>query len=384
MMQNLPRRTIFAFCCVGLMQLSFTIAAPAVCLTAIAADLHMDYFQKGLFVASVPLGLAIAILASGVLADRWGFRALLVCGSAMQVCGFGLLSIADTQALAIAGGFIMGLGSGMADALLTPMVNALYPQRRTTATNLLHSFFPLGIILTILGIMGVFAVGMTWRGACVSLAIASVPYGVAMLFLPLPAQSHEGTQRLKARVVIRRPEFMLLLAAIFMAGITELGPSSWLPDFVNQIAGSGQNQGALGLMFFAISMAAGRFTTSALVRRLGPKCVLVCSGAICVASLLLAANADKIMTIVWLSILGFGVASMWPTILACAGNRFPQGGASMYSLLSAMGNLGGTAGPITIGSLADYSNIRVAMAVLAAAPLALIVITLLMLRTKGK
>ena len=42
-----------------------------------------------------------------------------------------------------------------------------------------------------------------------------------------------------------------------------------------------------------------------------------------------------------LAVLGLGVSGLWPTILSLAGDRFPQAGASMYSLLHTSGNLGG-------------------------------------------
>jgi len=58
-----------------------------------------------------------------------------------------------------------------------------------------------------------------------------------------------------------------------------------------------------------------------------------------------------------------------PTILACAGNHFPQGGASMFSLLAAVGNFGGVVGPLLIGLVAERWNLKAGMATLILAPL---------------
>ena len=77
-------------------------------------------------------------------------------------------------------------------------------------------------------------------------------------------------------------------------------------------------------------------------------------------------------TIAALAVLGLAVSGLWPTVLALAGDRFPTAGASMYSLLSAAGNLGGLVGPLVIGLVAERWGLRSGMAVLVVAPLVVV------------
>jgi MFS family permease len=90
---------------------------------------------------------------------------------------------------------------------------------------------------------------------------------------------------------------------------------------------------------------------------------------LCIVGLLMAALSSSAWGgIFWLSMLGLGVAGFWPTTLACTGDAYPRGGASMYSLLSAAGNIGGIVGPIAIGFVADRIGLAGGMAMLAIAP----------------
>jgi MFS family permease len=440
----LPRRAILAVCCLGMCAIAFAITGGPVFLTDIARDLHLGKTQQGIFLGTSCWGLTVAILLVGRLADRLGFRALMVLGAAMQIAGLALVSQATAAPAAYAGGTLLGLGCGVADAILSPIVCAVYPERRSRMAGLLHSFYAIGLVVAVLVLLGVIRAGWAWRSALLLLAAMIAPYGLLVLALPLPAHAHEGDRRMPARQVARRGAFWLLVGAIFMSGVTELGPGGWLPAFVRQSAQSRQSAatnrgamplpvrgeghvpethahapqtacehgtqdatpggeaqpaqagsaasapqpaaqaqneqenpvaGALGLLAFGVTMAVGRLTTSAVIHRLGVRRLFAIGGALCAASLAMASlPMGPIWSAGWLALMGLGVAGFWPTILATAGDRFPRAGASMFSILSATGNLGGVVGPVVIGLVADCWGLHSAMRLMALVPVAAMVL----------
>jgi fucose permease len=133
----------------------------------------------------------------------------------------------------------------------------------------------------------------------------------------------------------------------------------------------------MGLLVFGAAMALGRLSTSLVAKKIGVRRLFLIASLLCAVSLLLAALAvNTFFTILWLGVLAFSVAIFWPTILARAGDRFPEAGASMFSLLSAFGAFGGVVGPLVIGFVAEAYDLRVAMAALAVAPLIVLVLML--------
>jgi fucose permease len=193
--------------------------------------------------------------------------------------------------------------------------------------------------------------------------------------MPLPPHSHEGPARMPTRLVAGQVEFLILAAAIFLAGVTELGPSQWLPAYVEQAAGSARSTSALGLLLLGVMMAAGRLGNSYLARHAGPNTLVLAGAAVAATGLVLSAlPAPAWFTVACLAMLGLGVSGIWPSVLSLAGNRFPQAGAAMYSILSAGGNLGGLAGPLAIGLIAQAGGLRLAMGLLALCPATILLI----------
>ena len=383
-MDRLPRSTILFVCCWGMTLLSLATITPSVGLTDMGEELSMSFTDKGILLAAPFWGITIAIILSGVVADRIGFRIPLIASTVMQSAGCLLMSLANTPFMAYGGAFLAGCGSGTADALFTPIICAIYPQRRTKMSNLLHAFYPVGLIITIVLMTAMLELGWHWRGVFKVLAVLPLPVLVAIIFLPLPSKTHEGNERQRTRNIVGKLPFILLATGIFLVGVTEMAPMGWLPDYIASAIVGSPLQGRLGLLLCAVTMVMGRLSGSALVERLGVKRLFIACGVLCSISLLMAAMpVGPNFTIFWLALLAFAVASLWPTILGHAGDRFPRAGASMYSLLGAAGNFGGVVGPITVGLIAQAGRPHIAMGVLAIAPLAALAAMTLAKPAKG-
>jgi len=82
---------------------------------------------------------------------------------------------------------------------------------------------------------------------------------------------------------------------------------------------------------------------------------------------------------------GFTGTSLWPTMLAVAADRYPDGGASMFAALAAFGNAGGIFMPWIIGYVGDVRDLHWGMATSAVAPFLLLglVLVVLVVRPAG-
>ena len=382
MTERVRQRVILAVCCAGMTTLSFATAGPAVCLLAIAGDLGMDHAQRGVFLSTAFWGMALGLLLAGPIADRLGFRRVLPVSAVLQAGGLYLISSAQGQWQLLAGGTVLGIGSGVADALFTPLACAVYPGRRTRITNVIHTFFPIGVVLTISAILVLIHWGWTWRAIFAGLAVLALPHGLSVLFLPLPRKAHQGSRRLTAREMLQRSAFLLMLGMIFLTCVIQTGPALWLPNFIEEVTGASRAAGAIGMMLFAMTMIGGRLIAPVIVERLGRKLFFVVGSGLCAASLLLAAApVGTVFTVFWLCVLGFSVAGFVPTILAWAGDSFSQAGASMYSLLLALGCSGSAIGPIVIGLVAEHLGLAGGIAMLAVVPAILIVLMMRLLKS---
>ncbi|MGK3109550.1 MULTISPECIES: MFS transporter [Streptomyces] len=140
--------------------------------------------------------------------------------------------------------------------------------------------------------------------------------------------------------------------------------ADWAALHLHQDLDASAGLAAAGYAVFALMMAVGRLTGTALLERLGQTRALIAGGATAAAGMLLGSLAPT----VWLALLGFavtglGLANLFPVAIARAGALTGPGGVAAASTLGYGGML---LGPPTIGFLADWYSLPVALTTVAA------------------
>ncbi|MEZ5278478.1 MAG: MFS transporter [Opitutaceae bacterium] len=326
-------------------------------------------------------GLVLGILITGPLADRYGAKLFAQLGNLLTILSLLLAAWAPTYLLLSLSLFLLGSAAGMLDMILSPIVAALNPERRTVAMNWLHSFYCIGAVVTILAGMLVRQAGGGWTTAC--LALIPLPLFLSLAFAPLrfPSLQAEGAVRTRLRTLLKGRWFVLALVAIFLGGATELGMAQWLPAYAETALGFPIWMAGGSLLAFSLAMAAGRIFVGILGHRVGPFQIVFWA---CASSTVLFAGASFLPSPVGALAccigVGFTGSALWPTILAMTADRYPNGGATMYSALAAFGNAGGIFMPWVVGWVADRSDLHWGLFVSALAPFLMLPLVVAMSR----
>jgi fucose permease len=313
-------------------------------------------------------GLVAGIVVTGPLADRWGAKPFAQLGNVLIAVALAGAAFAPSYALLGGALFVLGLGAGVLDMVLSPVVAAINPARRAAAMNWLHSFYCVGAGVTILAGTVVLKLGWGWREAC--LVLVPLPLVLLMWFAPLrfPALSTEGA-RTPLRALVRDRWFVGALVAIFLGGATELGMAQWLPAYAETTLGYPAWAGGMALLAFSVAMALGRMVVGAAEGRVDPHRIMAWGCALSVGLFIAGSFAPwPAVALVACVAAGFTGSCLWPTMLAVAADRHPGGGATMFGALAALGNAGGIVMPWMVGAVADVADLRWGLAVSALAP----------------
>ncbi len=262
--------------------------------------------------------------------------------------------------------------------VLSPIVAALNPTRRTSAINWLHSFFAVGAVVTILVGTLILNGGRGWRLAC--LVMLPLPVGLLLAFAPLrfPALSLEGG-RLGLRRLVRERWFVMAMMAIFLGGATELGMAQWLPAYAETSLGFPMWVSGSSLLLFMVAMALGRMVVAAVGPRWNPFWVMAWGCGLSVILFLMGSFFPVPGVALTACILvGFTGSCLWPTMLAVTADRYPDGGATMYGALGALGNMGGIFMPWIVGWVADWRDLHWGLAISTLAPAMMLPLVLVM------
>jgi fucose permease len=372
-------------CYGSMMALAIGLNLLPVFLTSISAtyggEAGLSGEKLGRLGATVFAGLVLGILITGPLADRYGAKIFAQLGNLLTIFSLALAAWAPTYLFLSLSLFLLGCAAGMLDMILSPIVAALNPERRTVAMNRLHSFYSIGAVVTILAGMGVLQMGLGWATAC--LALIPLPVLLALGFAPLrfPPLQADGEVRTPLRALLKGRWFAFALIAIFLGGATELGMAQWLPAYAETTLGFPVWIASGALLAFSLAMAAGRIVVGILGHRIGPFQIIFWA---CGSSTLLFVGSSffpaPVAALACCITVGFTGSALWPTILAVTADRYPNGGATMYSALAALGNAGGILMPWIVGWVADRSDLHWGIFVSVLAPLLMLPIVIAMSR----
>ncbi|HEX7798451.1 MAG TPA: MFS transporter [Vicinamibacterales bacterium] len=358
--------------------LALTMAGVGASLRAnTAADLQRVFFDPidrvhsaqmiGNILGLPFLGFALTIAIGSPLLDYIGMGLLLplsaVCfsvGALLMIFAGSLASGASVYSVIWVGALVTGIGWGLVETVVNPLIASLYPEAKTGKLNTLHAWWPGGLVIG--GLLGVAmsAVGLGWQAKLLMVvlpALAVIALSVGVQFPP--------TERAAAGISIGEmfrelvnPLFIVLFGSMFLTAASELAPGQWV-DFA--LSRTVHMPGILLLVYVSGLMFVMRHFAGQIVNKMSPIGLLWCSCLIASFGLAALSVADSPVTgLLAATLWGTGVCYMWPTMLATASERFPRGGALLMGLM-------GTAGTLSIqfvlpimGAIYDNKKIEVA------------------------
>ena len=347
------RRAVFW---IGVLAL-FSAGASASLRAAIANDLKVAYIDRidpahSTTIIAAALGVAFlgfcsALVVTSLLLDRVGMRRMFLSASVCFVLGSALLmfcgsfggGLATLEAIR-AGMFVSGLAWGITEGTINPMVASLYPEDTTHRMNILHAWWPAGLVVG--GLAGVFGAqaGLDWRVFFALVPLTGAIMGAAALSQTFPtttsAQLGVG-HREQVAELFRRPSFFIWFALMLCTAAAELAPGQWVDVSLTNIVGM---RGVLLLVYVAMLQFIGRHFAGPLERRFSPEGLLGLSSLFaCIGLLLLSIASSPVSAIAAATIWGVGVCFTWPTMIAVVAQRYPKGGALALGLMGVAGSI---------------------------------------------
>jgi MFS family permease len=293
------------------------------------------------------LGFAVTVAVGSPLIDLVGMRTvLLLCGLTF-VTGTGLTILAEQISsgagvynIVWTGMLLSGMGWGCSEAVINPLTTTLYPEEKTHKLNVLHAWWPAGIIIGGVAGLAIGALNLDWR---YKFAVVLLP-ATALLFLLLTSGRFPKTERAAAGIPASemfweclKPAFILWFLAMFLTSAAELAPGQWVDMALTRTVGM---SGIWLLVYVSGLMFVMRHFAGTMVHKLSSVGLLWVSCLLAAVGLIALSVANSpVMGFLAATIWGIGVCYMWPTMLAVASERFPRSGALGMGLIGTAGSL---------------------------------------------
>lgn len=339
------QRRLFVASC-----LSLVVTAMIFALRGNVEDLVLsDPSLAGFFSATEPraaygwistmafFGFATSILVASPMLDRLGMRNLLYLAFGLHIVGIVGFIGAPSYTVMTAAMLLAGFGNGLVEAVINPLIATMYPDDKTHKLNVLHSWWPGGLIIG--GLLG-FALtkfGIGWKLQMGIVLIPTVIYGILIFGqkFPLTERVASGISTGDMVKSALKPGFLLLLACMTITASVELAPGQMVGSVLSSLAGM---SGILILVYGSALMFVLRYFAGPIAHRISPIGMMWASVTIAAIGLYLLSMASNTTTAYLAATVFYvGVCFMWPTMLGITSERYPEGGAFTMGLMGFAG-----------------------------------------------
>lgn len=353
-------------------------------------------YQKQLGVTLEKIGLLIAVnfgvqiitdLVAAGFVDRIGYRISMLCAhitciSGMLCLGLLPLILPDAYAGLLLATVLNGIGGGLLEVLVSPIVEAAPSREKDKAMSLLHSFYCWGcvgfiaistILLHFLGMGRWYLLPVFW---CI------VPFANSFLFAVVPISTLvEEEEKSSLKELFSQRIFWIMFLLMVCAGASEMAMSQWASYFVEIGLSVNKTWGdLLGPCMFCLLMGGSRMFYGRSGEKVDLRKFMIISCILCIGSYLLTIFAPvPVLGLAGCALCGMSVGILWPGTFSMAARSCPAGGTMLFALLAFAGDIGCASGPAVVsavsGTLTQYG--------LKAGLFAAVIFPIMMLTTVG-
>lgn len=339
----MPR--LFILSCISLVAAAFVFSIRTAIIPELATAFGLTNEEVNTAAGAAFLGFALTVFLGSPACDWVGMGRLLLLAGFFHVAG----TLSTIFAKEIGGAenaynvlwgsmFVVGLAHGLVEAVINPLIATLYPQDKTHKLNVLHAWWPGGLVMGGLIAVAMGQMGLDWRIKWAVILIPSLLY-IAMLM----GQKFPSTERVASGVTnqdmfkqVFNPVFLAFLFCMLLTASTELAPNQLLET----LSGSVGMSGTLILSYVSGLMFIMRFFAGPVAHKLSPIGLLWTSALLSGVGLLaLSYSGSWPVAMVSATVFAVGICYVWPTMLAVTSELFPRGGALLMGLMATFGNI---------------------------------------------
>jgi MFS transporter, FHS family, glucose/mannose:H+ symporter len=334
-------------------------------LPTLSTRWSLNYSQAGELFTAQFLASTGAVLLSGTLISRWGFRFAMKAGLlVIAVSVAGLLSGSRLLGMACIAGYGIGIGLSVPAANL--VVSEVNPARRSAALNLLNFSWSAGAVAC------PFLVAAAARGHHITtflILVAAASFLVAAAIALMPSSVVEPpllrTAAGGSSADWKHRSFPVMAALFFLYVGTENSFGGWAASYANSLGSMTSTVAVMIPSFFYTALMLGRWLAPLLLRRIEDvRVAQVCLLLACAGMAGMVGSRSMPGVIASASVAGMGLSAVYPITISLLSREFGQAASRVGAWMFTSANLGGALLPWLVGAFSNrVGTLKVGLAV---------------------
>nr|WP_298923062.1 MFS transporter [uncultured Allomuricauda sp.] len=372
-MENINKNRLFIASCIALLVTAMTFAIRARLETVFGPDgVGLTLEQIGWAFTPAFWGFTIAMIVGGPLVDSLGIKKITWIAFITHAIGIIWTILAKDQTSLFLATLFVGIGNGMVEAALNPMIASMYTKNKTKMLNRFHVWFPGGIVIgSLVGWLVMDVMGLGWQVMVGVLFIPLIVYGFMFLGqnFPVTERVQMGISNNKMIASLGKPLFIFMVLCMFLTAASELGTTQRIESLLKESVAVP----LLVLAFINGIMALGRAFAGKVIHKLQPAGMLLFSAIFTFIGLWLLTITSGGMTFAAAAVFAVGVTFFWPTMLGFVAEYLPETGALGLSIMGGAGMLSVSVVLPVMGNMMDNASAIEALRTMSILPAILIV-----------
>lgn len=347
----------FSFFSVMAFALSITITPPS--LLSIIDTFKINFSRVGLLFGISFFGYFVGVSFGGFISDLMG-RKVIVLGIFLLALSLLLFGFSPWYWVLLVTVWFVGSSGGLIEGTASALAGDLYPKRKGYSLNLSQVFFGIGALVGPLIPGCVLSLGLNWRLSYIIVSL--ITFLLLGLFLKhgFPPSPHTQKLHLGETLQLFKSKIFLFFSICMMlyAG-AEIGFASWIPVYMQENLSSSTMIASIALSLFWGSMIGGRLLMSWLSDKIFYPYLILFGAVFGMLSMVTAILFTNVMgVLILVAMTGFFLSGIWPTILACAGNTFPEHLGTAFGIIISFGAIGAALCPWIVGLLIELIGMK--------------------------
>ena len=334
-MQSINRSQLFRASCLALLVTSLSFGIRAGILAKLGVDFQLSNSELASITATAFWGFPLAMVFGGMVVDIIGMKRLLVLAFVLHLAGIVLTIFAQGYWTLFLSTLLIGIANGTVEAACNPLVTSLFPENKTTKLNHFHLWFPGGIVIGTLIVLGLSKLGLNWQVQVGMMIIPTLIYGFlfSKLDFPVTERVSAGISTATMYKSILTPLFLFMFICMFGTAITELFTGQWIGVLLQNVT----DNAILILTTTTGIMVLGRGFAEPVVHKFSPQGVLLISAILAAVGLFLLSTLTGNSVFFAALIFGIGVCYFWPTMIGFVAENIPESGALGLNVMGGAG-----------------------------------------------